>query len=139
MTARYVCGICHVRHSPRCTATSGARWPVADLLDHLDGDALRLRRLLGPDRTRTGMPTHLTDRLSDEWAALCELHPLQVWGWPWIDAALTPLDAEKAATWRPTWLDTEPDCALAPTSPMAVFPQPSAPPAYPFSKGDWSR
>lgn len=73
------------------------RWPLQPLLEasglsrrdlatHLD---VTLRTI-----TRAAADG-LSDRTADRWAITIGLHPLHVWGWDWIDAAL-PTDTVEA-------------------------------------------
>src|SRR5687767_3268608 len=70
------------------------RWPLQDLVDHTDLTPPQLATLAGyrnptaaaSAATRDG----LTDTQADHWAIATGHHPAEVWGWPWLAAALPP-------------------------------------------------
>jgi len=108
------CPICTLYHRSNHKALCRAipndhRWPLAPLLD-LRPNAPETLRPHGHDqRSLTAWAEHgLDDRTADRVATLLHLHPVQVWGWEWIDLALTPLDAQRiAGGWRHAWTHQE--------------------------------
>lgn len=104
------CRLCMCDHDPgepKCTATPRAqRWPTKPLVDAVGGIE-KANRMLDAGNLHRATQTGLTDTQADHWALRCGLHPLEVWGWAWVDAALRPIDAIHAREgWRPAWLDT---------------------------------
>lgn len=66
------------------------RWPLQPLLERTGVSAAGLAQLIGvaPRSVRAARPGGLTDSRADEWATRAGLHPVVVWGWEWITAAL---------------------------------------------------
>jgi hypothetical protein len=72
------------------------RWPLQPLLDRCELDTIGLAHRLGldPRNLRPVVGHGLSDVQADTWAIATGWHPLEVWGWAWIDAGLAfgPLD-----------------------------------------------
>jgi hypothetical protein len=76
-----------------------ARWPLEPLLQLTGFTSGGLADYLGIGRTTVGRAARygLTDAQADEWAIGCGYHPINVWGWAWIDAALAAPDEQTEA------------------------------------------
>lgn len=99
------CGICHQWHAPRCLATR-VRWPTGPLVD-MAGGVNALRRRMG--HSDGSIPATISDVQADRWATACGYHPAMVWGWQWVDAALTTFDRQHTGHGsRAAWLHGEP-------------------------------
>ena len=103
MTDRYACPHCHTRHAPRC-GTITERWPMQPLIDAYQGSNFAEAAQASSDVIRRARERGLDDLVADRWATRLGLHPVQVWGWEWCDAALSVIDRQFLAEgWRPAW------------------------------------
>ena len=105
------CPICTLYHRQGHKATCRAvpaehRWPFAPLVALRPDFAATLRPDGGypAERLERWAADGLDDATADRLATLLRFHPVQVWGWDWITAALTPLDEQRlAGGWRHAW------------------------------------
>ena len=146
MTGRQRCGACLLFHRQGfmggCATVESRSWPLAPLLAAIpkpeagamgrplvDGRSSYASRL-GADRVQLaryetfGIPEPVADR----WATRLGLHPVQVWGWEWVDAGLSVVDRQYFdGGWRQAWEHNEAlqPCDLPPVAPLDPSPHPS--------------
>ena len=126
MTGRVRCGTCTLFHRDGyavCPGVTTRTWPVADLLaafpDHPGIETNQLHRY-----ELSGIPEPVADR----WATRLGLHPVQVWGWEWVDAGLSVTDRQYLDSgWRQAWEHSEAlqPCDLPSVAPLDPSPHPS--------------
>jgi hypothetical protein len=80
------------------------RWPLADLHALVASryqTHSALARAIGIQTTivdRAAERGLLSDAQADRWAVRLGYHPMSVWGWAWIDAALEVFDGDTTTT-----------------------------------------
>jgi hypothetical protein len=110
---RYKCPICKLHHPRRgdrrhCTAAPRDRtWPTQPIFDRLRlGDHQATADALGVDATALRKWGHsgLSDVMADRLATRLGVHPTALWGWEWIDCALSVVDRQRIeGGWRQAW------------------------------------
>lgn len=86
---------------------NGPRWPVQPLHDAGITPA-QCRSIIGGSGYEVACLTGLNDRQADRIAIAHGHHPLAIWGWAWVNAALTVNDHDYLeGGWRQAWLWTE--------------------------------
>lgn len=130
MTWRKRCDICKIAHRRplpvKCYATERL-WPTepleAVLPSGLTVSGLCYRMRWSGSTTQRYLTHGLPDYAADRLATALRLHPVQVWGWEWIDSALTVTDRQRIASgWRQAW-----EWAESVSTPLSAPKYPSTP------------
>lgn len=125
MTGRTRCPICTLFHRAgyeRCDSALGRTWPLDALLAAMarpepnpegspivNGYTARAARLeVDPVQLHRYSECGVPDVVADRWCTRLNLHPVQVFGWAWIEAGLTVVDRQRLeGGWRQAWLHGE--------------------------------
>lgn len=146
MTGRLRCPGCTLFHRQGfmggCQTVGSRTWPVAPLLAAMSqpeppADGSPLKSGIVGKSARLGVNaiqvhryelSGIPEPVADRWATRLGLHPVQVWGWAWVDAGLSVVDRQYFdGGWRQAWEHSEAlqPCDLPPVAPLDPSPHPS--------------